>query len=202
VQNIIEHRGFHAITWRTIVGLIRNSSRPLRRLLVAGLLVLILCPAGATNGTELGPVVVNNGSGRMSGANHILDFTIGEPGIATFSAVTRQMGVGFWYIVATGGSSGVSDVPTPKVTETQLFQNAPNPFNPSTTIKFAVSQAGPVLLRLFDLQGRQIAVLADAEMGTGEHSLVFQPRGLASGVYLYQLQTVDRTLTRRLLLVK
>ena len=182
-------------------GLIQKNSRPIRWLAGSGLLVLMLSLAGTAGGVELGPTVQSNGGGRMTGPTYILDITIGEPVTGNLAGVSHQAGVGFWYLVAAGGSSGVSNVP-PVTTETRLFQNAPNPFNPSTTIRFAVSRAGPVQLRLYDLQGRQIATLVDAEMGVGEHTLVFQPQGLASGVYLYQLKTVDRTLTRRLLLLK
>ncbi len=83
-----------------------------------------------------------------------------------------------------------------------LDQNAPNPFNPSTTIRFATAAAGHVSLVVFDLRGRRVAALVDGPRPAGEHAVAFDGRGLASGTYVYRLVTRDRTLTRTMQLVK
>jgi hypothetical protein len=72
----------------------------------------------------------------------------------------------------------------------QLQQNYPNPFNPSTTIGFGVSGPGssPVRLIVFDLLGREVAVLVNEKKEAGNYSVQFDGAGLASGVYLYRLQ--------------
>jgi len=69
----------------------------------------------------------------------------------------------------------------------RLEQNYPNPFNPSTTIQFHLLQAGRVTLTLFDLLGREVRVLADAEYGPGGHGVRLDGSGLASGTYVYRL---------------
>ncbi|MBD3221940.1 T9SS type A sorting domain-containing protein [bacterium] len=83
-----------------------------------------------------------------------------------------------------------------------LAQNAPNPFNPSTVIRFATATAGQVSLEVFDLRGQRIGVLVDGPRAAGEHEVVFDGRGLASGTYVYRLATNDRVATRSMQLVK
>jgi hypothetical protein len=68
-----------------------------------------------------------------------------------------------------------------------LSQNYPNPFNPTTNIQFAVPQAGPVSLRVYDVLGREIALLVDNVLQPGYYTARFDGHNLASGVYFYRL---------------
>jgi glucuronoarabinoxylan endo-1,4-beta-xylanase len=85
---------------------------------------------------------------------------------------------------------------------TALAQNFPNPFNPSTVIGFQLSVAGKARLSVYDLLGREVAVLVNEDMPAGEHSATFDASNLASGVYIYRLQVGSEVLTRRMTLVK
>lgn len=89
-------------------------------------------------------------------------------------------------------------------TKTQLEQNFPNPFNPSTTIRFALPEAQKVRLEVYDLLGRRVSQLLDNEVrSAGNHSITFNAAGLTSGVYIYQLTTEEGTkITRKLTLIK
>jgi hypothetical protein len=83
----------------------------------------------------------------------------------------------------------------------------PNPFNPSTTISFSVSQEGPVALEVFDLAGRHVQTLVSAVVSAGEHSVQWHGRDdtaaqVASGVYLYRLKAGDFVQTKRMVLLK
>lgn len=78
----------------------------------------------------------------------------------------------------------------------------PNPFNPSTTLAFTLSQAQAVELAVFDLAGRRVAVLAQGLRSAGTHQVVFQAQGLASGLYFARLQGEGRLESQRLVLVK
>jgi uncharacterized lipoprotein YddW (UPF0748 family) len=71
--------------------------------------------------------------------------------------------------------------------EFALSQNYPNPFNPTTNIQFAVAQAGPVSLRVYDVLGREVALLVDNVMQPGFYTSRFDGHNLASGVYFYRL---------------
>ena len=87
-------------------------------------------------------------------------------------------------------------------TETVLFQNHPNPFNPYTSIDYALSESGSVRLTIYDLLGREQAVLFDGFQRTGLHRVRFEARGLPSGPYVYRLETPQGALNRTMLLLK
>ena len=84
----------------------------------------------------------------------------------------------------------------------RLEPNYPNPFNPVTTIRYAVPEAGPVRLDVFDLLGRRVAVLVDGFRAAGSHTAVFDAARLPSGTYLYRLRAAGRVETRTMVLVK
>lgn len=87
-------------------------------------------------------------------------------------------------------------------TRVALLPNYPNPFNPSTTIRFTLPEAVPVRIEIFDAIGRRVAVLADAAFAAGEHRLPFEARGLASGVYRVRIQTPAGADTRTITLLR
>jgi hypothetical protein len=83
-----------------------------------------------------------------------------------------------------------------------LAQNYPNPFNPSTTIQFSIVNPEFVLLKVYDLLGREVAVLANERMDAGAHEVKFDAAGLAGGVYYYRLQAGDFVQTKEFMLLK
>ncbi|MEL7363230.1 MAG: T9SS type A sorting domain-containing protein, partial [Bacteroidota bacterium] len=78
----------------------------------------------------------------------------------------------------------------------------PNPFNPSTQITYTIDQRDPVTVSVFDVLGRRVAVLVDNEVQEGRQTVRFDASSLASGLYLYRIDTPDRSTTGRLLLLK
>jgi hypothetical protein len=83
-----------------------------------------------------------------------------------------------------------------------LSQNYPNPFNPVTRIQYFLPQAQKVTLRVYDLSGRLTVLLVDDCKQAGTHEIVFDGHGLASGVYVYQLETAGSSISRKMLLIK
>jgi len=83
-----------------------------------------------------------------------------------------------------------------------LGQNFPNPFNPRTTIPYALPEAARVSLVVFDLLGRQVATLVDAQQPAGRYQVIFDAGGLASGVYYYVLQAATFVAMRKILVVR
>lgn len=71
----------------------------------------------------------------------------------------------------------------------ELKQNYPNPFNPSTTIEYNVAKSGYVNIKVFDVLGREVALLANEYKAAGNHRVSFDASRLASGVYYYTLKT-------------
>ena len=83
-----------------------------------------------------------------------------------------------------------------------LDQNYPNPFNPTTDISFRLSANSEVSLKVYDMLGREVAVLVDGRLNAGAHSVTFNASGLSSGVYFYQINVGGKLLTRKMLLLK
>lgn len=83
-----------------------------------------------------------------------------------------------------------------------LFQNYPNPFNPGTKIRFDLTETRFVTLTVFDMLGREVAVLVNDWRVPGSYDVPFDGKGLASGVYLYRLQAPPAVLTRKMVLVR
>jgi surface protein len=86
--------------------------------------------------------------------------------------------------------------------EFTLDQNFPNPFNPTTTIRYALPEVTDVRLEVFTITGQRVAVLASGEKEAGWHLIEFDGTRLASGVYIYRLQAGNRVETRKLTLIK
>ena len=86
----------------------------------------------------------------------------------------------------------------------ELDQNFPNPFNPTTTIRFALPESQQVSLEVYDLLGRRVAQLLRNEVrSAGSHSVNFDAASLSSGVYIYQLRAEGgATITKKLTLIK
>lgn len=78
----------------------------------------------------------------------------------------------------------------------------PNPFNPTTTIRFSLAETAVAGLKVYNLSGRQVASLVDGLTSAGEHSVVFDATGLGSGVYFYTLDVAGTLQTRKMILAK
>lgn len=86
--------------------------------------------------------------------------------------------------------------------EVALMGNYPNPFNPTTSIRFALPQAMDIRLDVFDLLGRQVGSLASGTYAAGTHSVRFDAGNLSSGVYVYRLVTPNSVISGKMMLVK
>jgi len=90
---------------------------------------------------------------------------------------------------------------------TRLGQNHPNPFNPKTEIRFTLAEAGQANLRIYDAQGRLVKTLIDGQVAAGEREVVWNGddatgRPVASGVYFYKLVTPNKSISKRMVLLK
>jgi protocatechuate 3,4-dioxygenase beta subunit len=91
------------------------------------------------------------------------------------------------------GTMGVGHIEKENAKQFILEQNYPNPFTTDTTIPFSLYQTSDVIIELFDLEGRRVAVLTEAKYGAGDYSIpVHMNRlGLASSNYVYQIQVTN-----------
>ncbi len=83
-----------------------------------------------------------------------------------------------------------------------LHQNYPNPFNPSTNIKFQLPNSNFVTLTVWDVLGREVAMLVNEELEAGSYQATFDGKGLASGMYFYKLNVGGLTASRKMILIR
>ena len=93
----------------------------------------------------------------------------------------------------------ISDELPNKIT---LEANYPNPFNPTTTIEYSLTNTEQVALKVYDLTGRLVSTVLDGVQPSGTYKVTFDAAGLASGMYLYRLESASTTITRKMVLLK
>lgn len=101
-------------------------------------------------------------------------------------------------VTPVGLSTNENEVPK----EFYLYQNFPNPFNPSTQIRFDLPKAGLVNLSVYDLTGRKVADIMNGNISAGKHNIDFNASNLSSGVYFYRIETPDFTSIKKMMLIK
>lgn len=147
----------------------------------------------------------------LGGVLLLTDRKATNPGIrcfdlATGAAAGALINVGlppFDILVGAGVPTGAGDTPSP----TSLGANYPNPFNPSTTIPFALAREGHVTLRVYDVAGRAVATLVDGVRPAGAHAahwngVTDSGRAAATGVYFARLVADNFASSRKLVLIK
>lgn len=137
-----------------------------------------------------------------------------------YSFIDSTVGPGLWYYrlkqidldgtttyhepvrIVVSGTASVAETDVPAAFE--LCQNYPNPFNPVTTIGFGVSGLGSrwVRLAVYDLLGREVAVLVDEPKRPGTHTATWDARGMASGLYIYRLEAGGIVSSKSMLLLR
>jgi hypothetical protein len=148
-------------------------------------------------------------AGYSAVRNNVIDVT----GIIRFSGTApfRRLQPRNWSEPGNGGdirfTGGLTDVEQAPRYTTHLVQNTPNPFNPTTRIDFTLAEKGIVRVEVFDVQGRLVAKLLDAEANAGPNHVVWNGldtngRMATSGIYFYRLVTPTAELTRKMVLLK
>jgi hypothetical protein len=96
----------------------------------------------------------------------------------------------------------ISDDEPVILSDYELEQNFPNPFNPLTKISYSIPDNGHVKLEIFNIIGQKVAVLVDEVKSAGKYTVSFNGSALNSGVYLYRITAANKTLTRKMMLIK
>ncbi len=99
-------------------------------------------------------------------------------------------------------TTGVEEAPAQIAKDFRMAQNYPNPFNPVTTIAYTLKSSGKVRLAVYDLMGKEVAVLVDGVQSAGIHQVPFSAEKLTSGIYFYKLQAGDKVYTNKMTLMK
>lgn len=146
--------------------------------------------------------IIKNGNYSLNGIPS--NTTLGKedpflPGVVPFNMEETPLNFTVSNSSETDNSAGESQVGLDKP---QLQANFPNPFNPVTTIRFGLPDAAPVRLVVYDMLGREVKVLVDGALASGFHDIAFEAGDLASGMYLYRLETPTGVLVRPMTLLK
>jgi len=83
-----------------------------------------------------------------------------------------------------------------------LSQNYPNPFNPATTIKYSIPADEYVSLNVFNALGQEVAALVNGFIKAGQHTVIFDATNMASGIYYYKIESGNKVLVKKMLLLK
>ncbi|MDH4070395.1 MAG: T9SS type A sorting domain-containing protein [Ignavibacteria bacterium] len=167
--------------------------------------------------STLSTVVDPNGDFRTWIGTGPMDILAGDTAWVTFAVVAgddlagvqanadgaaaKAKAVG--WIVSTGVDGGVAEIPV----EFDLVQNYPNPFNPTTTIQYSLKEQANVVLKVYDILGKEVRTLINEEQGAGVRQVVWDGKNntgaqVASGMYIYRIQANDFVSTMKMLLMK
>ena len=170
------------------------------KLLITFICALLFAPAVFAQYT-LKQSTFGSGGGALTNENYLMAVTVGQPATGASSNDSYRAASGVWFQLGgylTGVEQDEAEIPL----EFRLDQNYPNPFNPSTTIRFALPKQSAVTLKLYNMLGRQIALLLDEQLPPGVHNYVFDAGDLPTGIYFYKIQADDFVKVRKLMLVK
>jgi hypothetical protein len=163
-----------------------------------------------TNGTgssaETGTGLANYGTGSLRNGDYngicIDPNQNGKVWSVGMMTKTGGWGTGIGYLGWSTASVGIGSNNGLIPDAYKLAQNFPNPFNPSTTISFALPKDGLVKLVIYDITGKEIRVLTNEVRTAGYHSVLFDASNLPSGVYLYKLTAGNFIESKKMVLAK
>jgi hypothetical protein len=160
-----------------------------RRLVVRG--VSDFLEISVAKDGSLTPIKMYDGEGRL---NFHGDLLITEGGFGS---------EGFIFRVSADQTNSTSiNEPTTIPSQISLHQNYPNPFNPSTNIKFKLPETDQVVLKVYNMLGKEVRTLVNDQMAAGSYSINFRAAGLPSGNYIYRLKVGEKQFTKKMVLIK
>ncbi len=169
-----------------------------RRRLV--LLAALLVPATASGQLALERQVVANGGGTQEGEDYMIDATCGQAAVGRASNTSFTAEIGFWHF--TISSSDVTENPGVLPTRYELGTRSLGAPALRGRISFAVPLRSRIELRLYDVTGRAVQLLASGEHEAGWHEARLESRGLPSGMYFCRLTADGVAITRRVMLMR
>ncbi len=138
--------------------------------------------------------IFDNKNGKYEYVDNVLSFSRDE---ANFKYRLKQI-----YLDGSHSYSNIISIELEMPKEFVLFQNYPNPFNPKTTVTFKIKEKCKVILKVFDINGREVATLVNKEYIPGKYQVIFDGKDLPSGVYLYLIWMNNFKAMRKMILLE
>jgi hypothetical protein len=170
----------------------------IRGLLLGGA-VLALSAMSAYAQYSISASVIGSGGAPMSNGTYSMNGTVGQAVVGPTAGSVYNAQQGFWH-----NTTAQSDVrPIGFATGYELEQNFPNPFNPSTIIRFTIPERVKVTLRILNLLGEEVGREIDGEMmDAGKYEVNYNAKGIPSGTYVYRLEAGNYVKSRKMVLTK
>jgi hypothetical protein len=149
-----------------------------------------------TNGFSINDNIVINPGGATEETNRIIGF--GSLQLETPLIFDHQSGE----VILNLTPSSVDENQENALDDYILYNNYPNPFNPSTKIKYSVPQTSQVQIKVFDILGKEIETLVNEEKPSGTYELTWNTVNLPSGIYFYQIRAGNFIATKKMVLMK
>ncbi len=154
-------------------------------------------------GTDAGVFHSSNNGVNWTVANTgLTDTTIGSLAITNSFLFAGTNGNGVWRRPLSELITGIENNSNQMPLRFSLDQNFPNPFNPSTVITYQLPIHSFVILKIYDVLGREVRTLVNESQHSGNHSVNFSDKNLSSGVYFYRLEAGIFTETKKLVLLR
>jgi hypothetical protein len=162
-------------------------------------LIVILWHVAIWAQENLNNGIISSGASNSSNTDFKINGTIAQPLVNFSSNGSYRVSSGFWpgfgLVVRVEDELSIPN-------NYELFYNYPNPFNPSTTIKYSIIKPGRVTLILYNSLGQKVETLIDEEKTIGTYSIAFDAKNISSGIYFYRIVANDFVETKRMILLK
>lgn len=166
--------------------------------LVAALVLTSQLPAQV----KLAGGVAASGGGICAGGGNSLVGTAGQALTGITAGAANKSSLGFWYARKGMTLTDVRPADERLPAAFMLEQNYPNPFNPATVVGYQLPVAARVRLVVYDMLGREVAVLVNEEQTAGKHVARFEAPGRASGMYVCRMIAGGFTATKTMMLLR
>jgi len=165
----------------------------------------VLVTVNGTTSSVAGELVNDNGtvvSVINSTGNNPFTLTAPGPGLYRVNAGFKNPNPRRWDSVMVNISLTDVGENSFSPSEFMLYNNYPNPFNPSTTIRYSIPEASFTSIKIYDALGNQVSSLVNETKTAGTYEVMFNATNLSSGIYYYELQAGSFTQTKKMILTK
>jgi type IX secretion system substrate protein len=171
----------------------------MKKFIVKLLIFSIFCLTPLYSQHQIKSYVFGNGGAAISNTDYNISSTIGQTftGMASNTDFTHYSG--YWRSVALLTNLLDEELIPIKF---ELLQNYPNPFNPNTNIKYSIAKQTRVRIEVYNILGQRVAVLVNENKSPGNYTINFDGRNMASGFYIYRMQSKEYNSVKKMILTK